>query len=155
LTIEDAKAFAQWAGKRLPTRLEWVKAARDSGMSSYPWGNEPDPARANVKNNPGGKGAVVSVNSFPEADTRSGLRQMAGNVWELVDELRRPSATAVKIFRSELSPPPREDEPWYVMMGGSAGEPLIQNAAFNWASVPARFSSAYIGFRCVMDLPGR
>ena len=74
---------------------------------------------------------------------------MAGNVWEFVDEQRKPSPGAVENFRSLLSPPVTSDEPWYVMMGGSFEVPLLKNVTFEWASVPARFKSNDIGFRCV------
>jgi serine/threonine-protein kinase len=151
VTIEDAFEFAKWAGKRLPTLKEWEKAARGTDGRLYPWGNEFDPKRANVSDNPdsGSRHSSASVTSFENSQSLWGVLNMAGNVWEFVDERRKPSPEAVEGFRSLLSPPVTADEPWYVMMGGSFDMPLPKNVTFEQASVPGRFKAPDIGFRCV------
>ena len=78
--ILDARAFAAWAGKRLPKGREWEKAARGKEGFLYPWGNELDTARANV-----GSGKLLPVSALPSGASPYGALNMSGNVWELVD----------------------------------------------------------------------
>lgn len=152
VTIADARAFAAWAGKRLPKATEWEKAARGTDGRLYPWGNTPDPSRANVANNPARpvKG-LAPADSYASGASPFGALQMAGNVWELIEGLVNPSPAAVKVF-SFLKPPATAAEPWVTMRGGPYGDPLITNVTYEWSAVPARFRAPNIGFRCVKDV---
>ncbi len=147
VTIGDAKAFAAWAGKRLPNQFEWEKAARGADGRNFPWGNEHDAARANV-----GTNQLRPVGEYANGASPSGALQMVGNVWEFVDQLRPPSPEALKGYQT-LKPKPRADEPWYMIRGESCAEPLVDNVIYESAPVPARWKDDYIGFRCVKSAP--
>jgi len=84
---EDAKAFCEYLGKRLPTEAEWEKAARGPKANLYPWGNDFDPAKANYGKN---HEATMPVDSYPDGISYYGAYNMAGNVFEWVSDWYDP-----------------------------------------------------------------
>lgn len=144
----EARAYCDWAGRRLPTEAEWELAA--GGWSTgdpetkrtYPWGDDaPGRNRANLD---GSRGGPVTVSAFPEGDSPFGCRQMIGNVWEWTSSPFEPFPGFEPDYYEQYS------EPWFgsrrVLRGGSwmTRSRMIRNGYRNFFTpdrndVPAGF----------------
>jgi len=142
--LEDARAYARWAGKRLLTELEWQRAAQGDDGRRWPWGNEFDPSRCNGS----GKG-TTPVTAYPQGRSPFGCYDMAGNVWGWTESERSDGHTRFCIIRGG-SYYKAEGSVWYVEGGP---QPCTSHTKLI-LMYPGLDRCSTIGFRCVKDVAG-
>jgi formylglycine-generating enzyme required for sulfatase activity len=150
VTIAQARAYARWKGRRLPTAEEWERAASGVDAHRYPWGNEEDPKRANVLDNLTlVNHALMPVRSFAKTPEY----QMAGNAWEMVDSPVTPTDAVIGMFAAFLTPAAKREERWIQIRGGSYNTPLAAAVTYEYRPIPERYAGPDIGFRCAKSFP--
>ena len=140
---DDARAYAAWAGKRLPTEAEWEFASRGGkNAASYPWGDCLDAGAANFKSF-----GILPVMSFPA--NAYGLYDMAGNVWEWCSDWYGVDFYAVSPGTNVTGPIAGELK---VLRGGAwyCGPDEVRVSNRFYASPGGR--SFNVGFRCARDV---
>lgn len=144
VSVEDARAYAKWAGKRLPHEWEWQYAAQGLDGRRYPWGNEWNanaiPARTH------GRELLLPdlVDAHPAGRSPFGAEDMTGNIWQWTDEYR-DAHTRAAIVRGGSSYRP-EGSRWYF----PANETLSEHGKY-LLMAPSKDRAGTVGFRCVAD----
>ena len=162
VSYEDAKAYATWAGKRLPTEVEWQYAAQTSAGNEWPWKQvKPvtrkqetitatltvsslegiDPRHCNL-----GNGKPYKVGSYPKGANPFGLQDLVGCVWQMTNDLYMNGSYRYIMMKGGSYFKPSSS--WWYVQGGPRE---LHYRQFLLRVSQGFERNATVGFRCVAD----
>ncbi|MFC6645381.1 formylglycine-generating enzyme family protein [Granulicella cerasi] len=144
VSLEDARAYAAWAGKRLPHEWEWQYAAQGNDGREYPWGNQWVAANVPTPDKDRNEQAASDVNAHAAGASPFGIEDLVGNVWQWTDEYT-DEHTSAAILRGGSHYQPQGSR-WYFPQAYK----LSQHGKY-LLMAPSLDRSASIGFRCAKD----
>ncbi len=169
ISYRDAYAFCQWYGCRLPTEIEWMKAAGGATGLLYPWGNEWHSSKCNngedltvnkhvIRLRNSGGARTTPVDHFLLGSSYYGVMDMVGNVWEITNSffLSNLTSTVYDLYEDTTEPQVETYDSWsldakeyVVLKGGSVRtNRLAMRCGSRLLKHTARWSGDLVGFRC-------
>ncbi len=144
VSLEDARAYAGWAGKRLPHEWEWQYAAQGRDGRIYPWGNDWNANAVPVPDKGRNMRGPDAVDAHPEGKSPFGVMDLVGNVWQWTEEFTDDHTRAAILRGGEYYQP--QGSMWYFPVTYK----LNEHGKFLLAA-PSLDRSGGIGFRCAQD----
>lgn len=141
ITWYEAEAYATWRGGALPTEAQWEFAARGPESTVYPWGDEWDPARANVVDST----AAVAVGSFPTGASWVGALDLSGNAMEWVADWLAPHTAGAVTDPTG----PAEGKKKVEKGGWWGSNEFVARSAYRHYEDPPTYQDDHIGVRVV------
>jgi gamma-glutamyl hercynylcysteine S-oxide synthase len=141
---EDARAYAEWAGKRLPHEWEWQYAAQGEDGRLYPWGNNWNPSAVPSPDQGRTMRGPADVDAHPAAASPFGVMDLVGNVWQWTDEYQDEHTRGAILRGGSYYQP--QGSLWYfpqTYRNDQHGKLLLM--------APSMDRSGALGFRCVED----
>jgi formylglycine-generating enzyme required for sulfatase activity len=144
VSLEDARAYAQWSGKRLPHEWEWQMAAQGTDSRTFPWGDKWDAAAVPLADASRSMRGPDPVEAHPLGASPYGVMDMVGNVWQWTDEFVDEHTRAAIVRGGEYYQP--QGSIWYfpqAYRNDEHSKVLLMALSYD--------RSGGIGFRCVRD----
>jgi formylglycine-generating enzyme required for sulfatase activity len=145
VALEDMKAYASWAEKRLPTEAEWQLAAQGPDKRKWPWGDE---FHGTYCNNSFDR--PTPVDAFTKGQSPYGAIDMVGNVWQMTGDVYFNGTSYMTVIRGGSYYKPESS--WWYIQGGP--QPLDKTQILLMVS-PGFDRSSTVGFRCVKDIDSK
>jgi len=144
ISLEDSRAYAKWAGKRLPHEWEWQYAAQGLDRRAYPWGSQACDDCAPPREHGRDLRGPTGVDQFPKGASPFGVMDLTGNVWQWTDEFQ-DEHTRAAILRGGGYYRPAGSR-WYF----PSAYQLNEHGKYLLIG-PSKDRAGTLGFRCVKD----
>jgi len=146
VSLEDARAYAAWAGKRLPHEWEWQYAAAGNDGREYPWGDDWQADAVPATDRGRDLRAPDDVDAHPQGKSPFGVEDLVGNVWQWTDEYVDEHTRAAILRGGSYYRP--QGSRWYFPQAYK----LHEHGKY-LLTAPSEDRAGTLGFRCVVDGP--